>query len=252
MSRFVTTVADEIRFDRKKKKSAAISEIRESAARLLELAPIMVKHGTHNQQSHGRAGGGGGGDGGSRSGRGKPSEAEIARLHKEDADMAAHMRASKPGLFKKKPWQKLGLDQADAAVLRDYTDMGYQKLNKETRNPPPGELMAIKEKALNTALDKLPNHEGTVFRGLNRARNWEVGSTIEETGFSSSTTNKGIAENNFGGNTFISIKSKTGKEISPMSRFKGEQEVVFKSGTQFKVASKRQEGDKVFYEMEEV
>ena len=172
---------------------------------------------------------------------------------KNDAGYASSYKDMKPGLFKKKPWQKAGLKREEAATVHNYTDLGYQKLNKQLRNPPPDSRIKAKQALLDSALSKLPDHKGEVFRGVDKKMNFEVGAVVKDGGFSSSSPNKDIATINFSGGTLFKIKSKTGKNITDMSRFRSESEVLFKSGTGFKVTGKSEDkSGRIVYEMEEI
>lgn len=95
---------------------------------------------------------------------------------------------------------------------------------------------------LNNALDKIDTkYEGVVYRGARLSKtdafklyqdalkNDEV---VEHKYYTSASTGKG----NFpGGDTTFLIHSKNGKSIKSLSRHEGEEEVLFKSGTKFRV-----------------
>lgn len=220
-------------------------EILELQLKQLVWLCIAIKHGNHDQSTHGRGRGGGSGQ--------VPVE-ELGQLTKDDPEFAQHPRKTKPGLITNRnpEWKKAGLNHAEGAAVRDYTDSGYQKMNKELRNPPPSSSSQTKEKLLNSGLEKMPAHKGNVFRMRADAPDWEVGGTIKESGFTSTSTNENMVRDKFAGKTLMRIKNKSGRNITSMSRFKGEDEVLVPSGAQYRITGKRKEGDITVYDMEEV
>jgi hypothetical protein len=106
---------------------------------------------------------------------------------------------------------------------------------------------------LERALDKLPNHEAQVFRGMSRSlpeaqqniyeKAFKSGEVITEKAFLSTSINKNAAFKGFGEEVQFFILSKTGKSIGDFSRYNGkytsirrnEAEVLFASGAKFKV-----------------
>jgi hypothetical protein len=61
-----------------------------------------------------------------------------------------------------------------------------------------------------------------------------TGDPVVESGFTSTTSDPSAA---FGGNTRFVIRSEHGKDVSPISVFGTEQEVLFRAGTRFRVLS---------------
>ena len=110
-------------------------------------------------------------------------------------------------------------------------------------------------KFINEALNKLPNHEGVVFRGSKvepvQLAKYKVGQIITEKGFTSTSTKLAVAQA-FSGNVFYTIVSKTGKAIKDFSEFSAEDEVLFRSGTKFKVLAVENKNGKTFVKMMEV
>lgn len=128
---------------------------------------------------------------------------------------------------------------ADAAAISNYThhsDMINSKLWKNKTDPLHEEAVS----SLNKALSRFPDHNGTVFREvyLSAAQmsRYKVGSTITEKGFISTTTKRNTG---FGGDTRFVIHSKTGKQIWDHSDHPREREVLFQSGTKFKVLARK-------------
>lgn len=134
----------------------------------------------------------------------------------------------------------------DLIGLREYTANGYVKMNEGLR----GSKTALKEmapivKTAASGLKAMPEVKGTVYRGANmtpeRLAGYKVGETISERGFTSTTQNKAMVlgqtqEQLFNKNTMFVIKSKGGgKDVSMLSQFPDEKEVLFAPGTEFKV-----------------
>ncbi|AFY38212.1 hypothetical protein Lepto7376_1893 [[Leptolyngbya] sp. PCC 7376] len=150
------------------------------------------------------------------------------------------------------------LSKEAVAALIYYTSEseGYRQINRLLR----GEMMkfANTEKAIgwnvakakrdytqhikfiNEALNKLPNHGGVVYRGTTidpkQLAKYKVGQIVTEKGFLSTSSNLAIGQA-FSGNVFYSIVSQTGKAIKDLSEFSGEDEVLFRPDTKFKVLS---------------
>lgn len=92
---------------------------------------------------------------------------------------------------------------------------------------------------MNQALGKLPDHQGPVVRHTNlpeqELARYQPGQTVVETGFTSTTKNPNGASALFegGSNVEFQIISKTGKDVSGLSKSPEEMEVLFRSGTPF-------------------
>lgn len=112
----------------------------------------------------------------------------------------------------------------------------YRKLNSTLRRG----KAADKKKYMPTAeiiisgLKKLPEYKGEVvrFERKKSVNSWGEGKVKTFKAFTSSSKKKGFC---WSGNTKLIIKSKTGRFIGMMSRFKNEQEVLFLPKTKFKV-----------------
>ena len=101
-----------------------------------------------------------------------------------------------------------------------------------------------------SALNKLPNFRGTVRRVVelhgSDIGKYRVGSTIVEPAFIS-TTHSGTEP--YPGNVIFEIVSKTGKRVSFLNESSGEDEVLFKPATKFKVLKKErrdEDGEKLW------
>jgi len=103
-------------------------------------------------------------------------------------------------------------------------------------------------KHLNSALDKLPNHKGMVYRGTKLSKSQlekykqslKNATTITEKPFTSTSTSISTANQYSKANTIFTIFSQTGKKIEDYTYYgkthpQNEKEVLFKSNTTFKV-----------------
>lgn len=164
------------------------------------------------------------------------------------------------------------LSDQDIASVVAYTQVSYVDVNESLRRDslfdPDGRIGSMDnlrdfEVDLNSALGKLPDYEGVVHRGagfITRSGAQEafdqysskIGGTVSEKAFVS--TSKSPEASREGQIRFV-INSKTGKDVSRIS-LKGtaEEEVLFRSGSKFKVIAAKviREGREYLVEMEEV
>jgi len=97
--------------------------------------------------------------------------------------------------------------------------------------------------AIKNALQKLPIYRGSVVRGTDLPSEvlsqYRPGEVITEKAFLSTTTNPAVARSTaFSGNVEFRIASFTGRDVSSVSMFPGEREILFPPGTRFFVAGK--------------
>ncbi|MCS4255841.1 hypothetical protein M2405_004144 [Rhodococcus erythropolis] len=130
-----------------------------------------------------------------------------------------------------------GLGPADYTAIGRYTGVDSMTLNSALRTPSgltPG--LAAEADTLSSALSKLPNFEGNVYRGVTLPESvlakYQPGNIVQEAGFTSTAS---APEGAFAGNVQFAIKSLTGKDISEFSAIDDEMEVLFDRGTQFQV-----------------
>lgn len=100
---------------------------------------------------------------------------------------------------------------------------------------------------LNSALNKLPNYEGDVFRQTNLNEKLlklhKVGKVVTYTAFTSTYNKRRFAPNERN-KVAIYIESFTGKEIPHVSNYKtAESEVLFKSDTKFQITKRLDQSD---------
>jgi hypothetical protein len=136
------------------------------------------------------------------------------------------------------------LSKEEVQAVDGYTSQDYRKINRELRNPPPSEESQKKIDKVNSAIDKLDKHKGVVFRGMSMPDNieklldsWQKGNSVTMDSFTSSSTDQKVAGGFGDFQIKINSKGKNGADISNLSGMKAEKEVLFKSGTNFKVKS---------------
>lgn len=145
-----------------------------------------------------------------------------------------------------------GMNQEEITALKYYSDSGYGCMNSYLRTDDNrDENIDYMIKVLNRGLDKLPSYQGIVKRGASLPESIReahgVGAVIEYDAFTSTSTNSG-----FSGEDMFIIQSQTGKPIMGFSQHRSENEVLFKSGTKFKVLEKREENGVYHYILAEV
>jgi hypothetical protein len=132
----------------------------------------------------------------------------------------------------------------DLSALADYTGLGHEELNNALRSGTMDASQQARIEALNGALDKLPPHEGPVFRGTNLPpevlAQYQRGSIVTESGFLSTSMDLKVAQSEaFAGNVEFRIWSKTGHDISALSVIPTEHEVLFRTDVPFYVVNRR-------------
>lgn len=139
------------------------------------------------------------------------------------------------------------LTNDEKAIIYQYTDDGYV-VNETLRNSK-GNKTTVFSNHLNAALHKLPSltdADAVVYRGVSNSNfvlNYyqnalEKNIVLTEFGFMSASKSRRVAYQF--GQTLLIIFSKNGKSIENISKFGtespfNEQEVLFKSGSQFTV-----------------
>lgn len=128
-----------------------------------------------------------------------------------------------------------GLEAREVSAIKFYTGSGYSCLNQYLWGKDRNEKQAVVE-TLNSALNKLPEYQGFVARGTDlpasiRATH-ELGATVTYEAFTSTSSISGWQ----GTDRFL-IYSLTGRPIMSLSSLPHENEVLFKSGTKFRIIS---------------
>ena len=129
------------------------------------------------------------------------------------------------------------LTTAEEDAIKDYSGAAYGQVNSHLRNgvPMPGYLSDVSDN-LSSALSKLPDYKGMVYRGTDldpaQVARYVPGQTVTESAFTSSSSTRP-----FPGNTQFTIMSSSGKDISGLSSIPNEDEVLFNKGAHFTVLS---------------
>ncbi len=129
------------------------------------------------------------------------------------------------------------MSPADAIPIVAYSGSHYGEINRQLRAGKMTEAQDKFRQSLNAGLDKLPSHDGTTYRKASlspaQAALYEPGYIVEERGFMSTSKVKGT----WSGSHNFTIHGKNGKDIQKLSSHASEAEVLFKSGSRFKVLS---------------
>jgi len=148
---------------------------------------------------------------------------------------------------------KAVVSKSEAKAIKNYTLNDYRKINNELRNGVLDKKTSLAVKSINSGLSKLPPHEGTVFRTAflsdKIASQYEVGKTIEEKGFTSTSSagfDPSSAQVRPGENIRVEYhidSSGVGKDVSKLAEFEDEKEVLFGSGTRFDITGVENKSD---------
>lgn len=143
-----------------------------------------------------------------------------------------------------------GLEAREVSAIKFYTSSGYSCFNQFIWGKKDGAQQGGID-TLNEALRKLPKHEGFVVRGTRLPASvrdqHQVGATVVYDAFTSTSTGGA-----FSGNDQFLIYSRTGRPVMSISSISGEDEVLFPSGTRFRVVSIQENYGSRFYLMREV
>lgn len=128
----------------------------------------------------------------------------------------------------------------DLVAIKGYTSEDYEMLNPALRNSDEKELNRLNPyiKVAESGLSQLPSYKGIIYRGVDLdkypelVRKYNVGEVITEKAFTSSSI---VKERAFNKDTLMIIESKTGKDVSFLSDYPDEKEILFKPGTRFEV-----------------
>lgn len=172
---------------------------------------------------------------------GSPHPPDEASGPHDGNDHAPHDPNADHGSDHQLPLHPLNAD--DLAALAHYTGPGYQDLNFALREGALDASQQARVDALHKALEKLPMYEGAVVRGTNLPADvleqYRPGEIITEPAFTSTSTDHTVALSpTFAGNTEFRIWSTTGRDVSSVSMFPDEQEILFPAGSKFYVISK--------------
>jgi hypothetical protein len=142
----------------------------------------------------------------------------------------------------------------EKVIIYAYSDNYYEDLNEQLRDSKGTKLKPFGH-YLRTALSKLPNYVGLVFRGVDMdnssLQRYQEDAIITEYSFLSTSQDPKIADQ-FKKNVFFTIFSDTGKVIEKVSKRPIEHEVLFVNNTEFKVLDVTKEGNSTLITMEEI
>ncbi|WP_328403850.1 ADP-ribosyltransferase [Nocardia sp. NBC_00403] len=129
------------------------------------------------------------------------------------------------------------LTEKERAAIFDYTYESYKFINPAMRSSNIRDGIRIQIEVLKSALTKLREHDGIVFRGVRLppeiVERYQPGCVVTEAAFTSTTTDRDVT---FRGNVEFRIMSKTGKRLHWQTEYREEEEeVLFLPGTRFEV-----------------
>ncbi len=146
--------------------------------------------------------------------------------------------------------------EPELAALHGYTVIDYKPINQAKRGKLPKALReeyAHYTKTIIAGLAKLPNYRGKVTRGTtlpeSELAKLKPGKVWTPKGFTSTSMSTDRA---FNGPHRLKIQSRTGKEVSWISRHAHEKEVLFKPNTKFRVVYREKRGSVVEIGLKEI
>ena len=185
----------------------------------------------------------------------KATDEELARF-KEDmghryergVQFAKFAKADHPELFK-------DMSEAEIVAVWGYTTNDYSKLNGPLRSKDPAEIAKVEAyiKAASSGLAKMPGWEGISYRGSDLPdevlAKYKPGEMVTEEAFTSTAATR---DAKFDGNAEFIIEGRTGRDVSGVSEYENEKEILFRPGTRFEVTSKEVVDGKTIIKMREV
>ncbi|MCQ9122762.1 phage minor head protein [Rodentibacter caecimuris] len=147
------------------------------------------------------------------------------------------------------------LSKPEAVILREYTGHSAQQINADLRSNKPSLKTLSFARILNRALNKLPSYKGKVWRDVDLPEKvlalYSVGEIVTEKGFVSSSRDEFERFDSARPHRLL-IHSKNGKIIEKISILPLEYEVLFRSGTKFKVLKRTQKKEYLLIELQEL
>jgi hypothetical protein len=138
------------------------------------------------------------------------------------------------------------------ADIREYTGAGYATLNPFLRDPDrysDAERLALQARADRTSagLARLPTAPGTTYRGTDLTDEqlalYEPGRMVTERAFTSTSRDVRVAQEDFDGNTFLTVTGQNGRDVTAVSQLPYEAEIVYDKGTPFLVTGRTWDPD---------
>jgi hypothetical protein len=143
-----------------------------------------------------------------------------------------------PDAYQQRMSQFVGIN---VRKIREYTSYSYENLNRAMRR---GSVSLDHQESIECMLKgmakevRLPVHRGTVYRGANlpepAMNELRPGATYCDPAFLSTSRLRNQA---FRGSVQFIIESKTGVDVASISAHRGEEEVLFRPATMFKIIS---------------
>ena len=138
-----------------------------------------------------------------------------------------------------------GIPDEELMALRGYTSNDYRFLNQALRSGDPAQMAGLEGyiRSASSALGRLPEYRGTTFRGLESLwpgfmTRYAPGAVITEEAFMSTAATTGAA---FRGEAVIQVVGTRGRDVSMLSEYAHEAEVLFAPGSRFRVVSRTQD-----------
>lgn len=159
------------------------------------------------------------------------------------------------------------LDDADMEAIASYMWHWDGIMNRALRTGAWGGGVDSYAKMTASSLNSLPRYRGMTYRGAGMPpdflKSYQRGVIVTPKGFSSTSGNRYVAtefaymNRGRGAPVVYEIRSRSGRDITPLSFFSGEHEVVYNPGTSFRVVGRRVEdrygmGAMHIIEMEEI
>lgn len=184
--------------------------------------------------------------------------AEFATLYKDSAFRDELDQLRQQAYEVSKGWRKEsetkygrhGLTAVEYAAMQVYSSNKFSAINNTLRGVSDASAAQKKtakayESAVNRGLGKLNKSPGVAYRGIGNRRlaalgDLKPGDTFRDKGFASSSRSQRTAKG-FGRNTIV-IRHKNGRDFSKVVGG-GEAEILFKSGTRFRVRTVRTRKD---------
>ncbi len=149
------------------------------------------------------------------------------------------------GFKLRQKFKDCGLTDTEIYAIAYYSSLGYNSMNQALRSKVTDNLANVAGliMAVNSGLQKLAPYKGQVKRGASLPKEILAehipGNVVTYKAFTSASTKLGFT---YPAHHFI-IEGKTGRYIAPLSFSIDEEEVLFPSGTKFKILSRENLND---------
>lgn len=158
---------------------------------------------------------------------------ELLRRFSSEGDAKTWMRYAKQ---KKADGDKLGLTFEELAYAQTYTGNGYRQVNSQLRSGTIDEATYEYATRMDRTLQKLPSAPGTTYRSTDLTKEqilkYAPGKVVVESAFTSTSKSKKFLDKY---ETGFVVRGKTGKDITTVSKYPHEEEILFNKNTAFRV-----------------